>query len=296
MNVLVNFSGKNFEESRLRLNASATRFGIDKILSHDEHYIKHSSFYQAHKNILDATVGAGYWLWKPFLILEALKNSQEGDIIIYSDAGIEIIGDLSPLIHICKEKEVVLFRNAYLRNKLLTKRDCYVLMDCDNKNYWNGPHLDASFCIFKNGGLSRKFVSEWLAFCCDERILTDRPNVMGRKNFFGFRFHRHDQSVLSLLAIRYGFELFRQPSQYGNHYKANPFRVKGESNCISQFKTRQIDYYSSRPMENSPYFQLLDHHRSKAETRVVENLNLIQKVLKSAGRKKSKIMKLIRRQ
>ncbi len=296
MNILVNFSGKNFEESRLRLNASAAKFGIDKIYSFDESHIKDSSFYASNKKILDAAIGAGYWLWKPYLIDEAFQNAQEGDTIIYSDAGIEIINDLSPLLDICNEKSIVLFRNAFLRNRYLIKRDCYVLMHCDEKKFWNGPHVDASFCLFKNNEFSRKFVREWLGYCCDPRILTDEPNVMGKKNFFGYKFHRHDQAVLSLLAIRYQVELFRQPSQYGNHYKMEQFRIPGEPNCISQFKTRQVTFYSAAPMINSLYGQVLDHHRKKTETRIVGSQVAGRGIMKKIKRWIFKINKFLSRQ
>lgn len=296
MNILVNFSGKNFEESRLRLNASAVKFGIDKVYSYDESHIRNSAFYIVNKLILDQPVGAGYWLWKPYLIDEAMKSAQEGDVIVYSDSGIEIIQELSPLFDICNEKSIVLFRNAYLRNRYLIKRDCYVLMHCNEKKYWNGPHVDASFCLFRNNQSSRKFVSEWLSCCTDARILTDLPNVMGKKNFWGYKFHRHDQAVLSLLAIRYGLELYRQPSQFGNHYKVLNFRKAGERNCVSQFKTEQMNFYSARPMTNSPYDQLLDHHRSKAVIVTPEVITVAEKVKNIINRRFTKMNKFISRQ
>jgi hypothetical protein len=34
-----------------------------------------TEFYQEHKQILDRNKGGGYWLWKPFIILEALRCS-----------------------------------------------------------------------------------------------------------------------------------------------------------------------------------------------------------------------------
>ena len=71
------------------------------------------------KKILDAPKGIGYWLWKPFIILETMKNISEGDVIVYSDSGIEIIENLDPLITICKEqKPVLLFANENLKNQI----------------------------------------------------------------------------------------------------------------------------------------------------------------------------------
>jgi hypothetical protein len=296
MTLLVNFSGKSFEESRLRLNTSAIKYGIDKVFSYDEEYIKKTAFYRDHKSIFKYEKGLGYWLWKPFLILETLKCGNEGDIVIYSDAGIEIIDDISPLISLCNEHNIVLFSNGNLKNKFWVKRDCFVLMEVEEKKFWNGPQVDAAFCMFKNNVHTRGFVMEWLSYCTDERILSDSGNVMGKKNFFGFHFHRHDQSVLSLLAIKQGLTLFRQPTQFGNHYKIREYRVKGEFNCVNQFKIRQVQYYSSQPFQNSHYFQLLDHHRKKKESQVKERLSIPRLIYQSGKRRIKKIIKLLTRQ
>lgn len=296
MNILVNFSGKNFEDSRLRLNESALRHGIQKVASYDEAFIRSTQFYEDHPHIFKHQKGFGLWLWKPFLVLEALLDSEEGDVIIYSDAGIEVLSDLSPLIDICKKKDIVLFANGNLKNKFWTKRDCFVLTGCDEKKYWNGMQVDAAFCLFKNQPSTRQFVRDWLSFCTDERILSDHSNVMGKKNFFGFHWHRHDQAVLSLMAIRNNIELFRQPTQFGNHYKLPELRISGEFNCVSQFQTQQVSYYSINPFENSPYFQVLDHHRKKVENQIMEKLSIPQLIVKSGVRRTKKIIKLLTRQ
>ena len=58
-----------------------------------------------------------------------------------------------------------------------------------------------------------------------------------KPNFMEFKDHRHDQSVLTILSVKYNFELFRDPTQFGNDFK-------------DQFN-------------NSPYDQLFNHHRGK---------------------------------
>jgi hypothetical protein len=49
-------------------------------------------------------------------------------------------------------------------------------------------------------------VQEWLAGCEDQRILTDISNACGLPNFPDFVEHRHDQSVLTLCAIKFGYD------------------------------------------------------------------------------------------
>src|SRR5687768_7868990 len=139
---LTNLSDKLYNDSRFRLNASAKKFGIENINSYDFDDLKATTFYRKHKKILDLPKGRGYWLWKPFIILETMKDLSEGDIVIYSDSGIEFIDSPDPLIKICSEKEdILLFANGNFTNSLWTKRCCFILMDCDDKKYWDATHV-----------------------------------------------------------------------------------------------------------------------------------------------------------
>ena len=45
----------------------------------------------------------------------------------------------------------------------------------------------------------------------DARILCDGPNVCGLPNLDGFRDHRHDQSILTILAIKHGIKTHPSP-------------------------------------------------------------------------------------
>ena len=45
----------------------------------------------------------------------------------------------------------------------------------------------------------------------DPRILCDGPNTCGLPNFEGFRDHRHDQSITTILAMKHGIETFPSP-------------------------------------------------------------------------------------
>ena len=92
-----------------------------------------------------------------------------------------------------------------------------------------------------------------MAICTDFPKPSDRPNVCGLHNLPGFIEHRHDQSILSLLALRDQLEVIRHPSQYGNHLKDEPYREPGEWKS-RPYKVDEIYF-------NSPYGALLNHHR-----------------------------------
>jgi hypothetical protein len=278
--VLTNLSNQVFAESRQRLNDSARQFGINDILSWDFEDLKKTAFYKQHQAMLDQPKGLGYWAWKPYLVLEAFNKISEGDVLIYSDCGHEIIADLQPLIDICHHSApVMLFENGDLKNAMWTKRDCFVRMGCDTKLFWYGAQVDASFLLVRKSQKSIQFMEEWLRYCCDPIANTSAPNQLGKRNLPLFIEHRWDQSILSLLAIKWQLELYRMPSQFGNHYKAEEWRVQGEFNCKNQYKPIQLSSYSKYPKLNSPYGQLLNHHRKKAG--VNENMSS-KSILQSA--------------
>jgi hypothetical protein len=295
--VLTTLSNKLYIESRLRLNDSALKYGFDEVASYDFDDLKGTAFFEENKKLLLNPRGLGYWIWKPYILSETLKKVSEGDIVVYCDAGIEIIRNVAPLFEICETQPILLFANGTLKNRVWTKRDAFILMKADSRKYRNGLQCDASFSVFKKCEQSILFLKDWLHFCCDERVVTEMPNVCGKKNFFGYKEHRYDQSILSLLAIKYNVPLHRMPSQFGNHYKMPEFRVPGEFNCVNQTRQRQVKYYSKKPYYNSPYFQLLDHHRTKINS---ENLDkkkipVLKAIFISGKRRWGKIMRFITR-
>lgn len=145
-----------------------------------------SEFYDEHHHILDHDLGAGLWLWKPYIILKELHSLVEGDILIYCDAGVKIINDLTLLINDMK-KDIMLFESseshiARCKDSVL---DYFSITD-DIKQ------LQASVIIIKVTTESKQFISEWLYYCCDYDFIYDKTN-----------FHKHDQALLTCVATKY---------------------------------------------------------------------------------------------
>lgn len=180
-------------------------------------------FYENNKHILDQKRGAGYWLWKPYFIYKELVKANDGDIIFYVDAGNVFLTDPAPVYDILdKNSGIILFDNRdgmkngqAAQNFISCKKDAFVIMGCDEPKYVNGTHLNASYQIYQKNNFSMNFVQDYLAWCQFVDVLTDTPNMYG-DNYPGYYDHRHDQSVLSLLAIRHGIVPAIDPSEWGN--------------------------------------------------------------------------------
>ncbi|NCY21189.1 hypothetical protein EBX31_04435 [bacterium] len=191
-----------------------------------------SEFVKKHQQILAAPKGAGYWLWKPQILRETLARVADGDFVFYVDSGNLIIGNPQPLFDLCAldPRGVLLFDNrdgkddgTPWQNAAWTKMDCYRRMGCEGDRFTQANKVNGSYILIRKCKFSCAFVEEYLRWCCTDDLLTDAPSRLGAE-LPVFQTHRHDQSILSLLAARDGILLARDPSEWGNRFsdRINP--------------------------------------------------------------------------
>lgn len=215
--VLINYADGLFAKSqKLNTQTGLAIAGFQQALAYQFSDID-SQFLAENRWTLTRSKGAGYWLWKPYFIQKTLQQLSEGDFLFYCDAGARFINSIDPLVQVIKNtgQDVIPF-DVGLAEKLFTKRDAFVLMDCDKEKYSETTQRQASFILIRKSPVSMAFIRDYLNFATDIRILTDIPNEMGLPDYPGFVGHRHDQSIFSLLSKKYQLTAHRDPSQWGN--------------------------------------------------------------------------------
>ncbi len=226
--ILLSFADDKYKLNQRLLTFSAKPY-FDEIIEVGPEDIE-DEFFQKHKEILTQPRGQGYWLWKPYFIARTLEYVQEGDIVFYIDSGNEIISDIQPLFDLLQHQDIVVFKNRdgnptgeIWVNSMWTKADCFNLMGCNDEKYKTGPQVDAAYILLKKSKQSADFINEYLTYSTNKHIITDEPNTTG-ENEPDFKDHRHDQSVLSLLAIKQQLLIFESASESANHieFKAYP--------------------------------------------------------------------------
>jgi hypothetical protein len=217
--ILITFYTEDYFIAKNSLIKSSYNY-FDEIKDYSTDSIDYD-FFIKNEHILREKKGAGYWLWKPYFIYKTLINCEYGDIVFYVDSGNIFVNDPNEIFN-HTESDIILFDNRdgmkngeYAKNYISCKKDCFVLMGCDSDEYINGTHLNASYQIYKKSKNSLDFVYEYLNFCQNENILKDSENLFG-ENYLGYYDHRHDQSVLSLLAIKNNIKPLVDPSEWGN--------------------------------------------------------------------------------
>jgi hypothetical protein len=232
--ILINYSNNSHYNSQINNSKSGKEIGgFDEVISYNFDKLD-TDFVIKNKHILSQHRGAGYWMWKPHIILKTLSSVDDGDIVFYCDSGITFIRPIDELIHILDEtqEKLLLFELDNIhQNKRWTKRDCFHYIGLDSEPYLSQSQLLASYIIMRKNKFVVDFMNEWLKFSEDYRIITDSTNECGLPNYEEFVDHRHDQSILSLLGRKYNINNIPDISQFG----------------IGRMVTNQI----------------LDHHRSR---------------------------------
>ncbi len=200
---IITFANNNYIRHRKRLVSKIKELNFKgEIISYGDKDLD-LEFREKHKSLLSFNRGYGYWIWKPYLILKTLLESNENDIIIYIDSAdvpSSIFFDF--IINHFENNEILLFNSGNLHD-LYTKKDCFILMNCDDAKYHNQIQLEAGTLAVKKTEFNINLMSEWLKYCSDIFIVTDLPNSCGLPNHKDFIEHRHDQSILTNLSIKY---------------------------------------------------------------------------------------------
>lgn len=218
---VVNYAnGEPYESFRKINTKTAYRFGkADKVIEYSEADIP-QSYKDEHKDIFAYKRGAGLWLWKPYLIHKALMEIKDGDWLMYLDSGTTVINDIHKLIDFTKEQgqDMFLMEQPLLCHQF-TKRECYEIMSVKE----GGENQALGLLLLLRTEKTIKFVEEWLHACENEELLSPkhfRPEI---EEFPDYYAHREDQSILTLLRIKYNLPVFRDCSDYGKF----PFQYRG---------------------------------------------------------------------
>jgi hypothetical protein len=206
--------GEEYETMQVALGDSALRHGATHLVPWRRADLCKTAFYRENRAVLDLQRGSGYWLWKPFIILQLLLAIDEGDYVWYHDSGYTIKADVTPIIDWAERFNDGIMPGIYLpcyASREWTKRDCYVYMGCDDERFWNHCLIQPGWSFWRKSPRSIDIVAQWLHHALDPRILTDHPNTCGLPNLPGFIDHRHDQSVFTNIFIKNGLKSFGTP-------------------------------------------------------------------------------------
>ena len=209
---LCSFADSRMPETLKRVGKQAKESGFfEQVFLYDEHFLS-ASFKEKFKDkLILGSRGYGYWVWKPYVILETLKKIPENSVLLYMGAGCHI----NP-----KGKEQ--FENFVNRVKAHQGILAFQLGDDCVERYWTKGDLLLHFNVIDNtqiietpqiaGGIlfmannktNQDFISQWMSVFDHFHLVDDTPSIT--PNLDGFIENRHDQSAFSILAKLRGID------------------------------------------------------------------------------------------
>lgn len=188
-----------------------------------------AEFKEIMADVLKHERGAGFYCWKSFVCNEEIKKLNDGDFLIWSDAGTTWIRPLSILTGAMNEagEDVLFFSNGW-PHRDWCKADCIKEMLPDRvkevmPDRWfidlpeSLKQVQASHIIFRVCDAMKELVYQWLWWTLQPGMVDNNPSII--PNIGTFQEHRWDQSIICNLQIKYGYPLHWFPSTYGHHLK-----------------------------------------------------------------------------
>jgi hypothetical protein len=218
------FTDEKFEKTRQRYAAQLSALNIfEKVIQYSPKDFD-DDFVQQHQDFIrNNPKGYGFFIWKPYFVLKALNEMNDGDILVYGDAGNEILGSREECLRIfntvnqrSNKIPVVAMRVGW--NIRWIKSDLYFRMGF-KIFYPFKIMVEANRIVIKKTPETMKFVKEWLHYCTvDYRNIDETRSSIPQLPFFVQ--HRYDQSVFSILFHKYnGREM-----DFGEAWKASRLR------------------------------------------------------------------------
>jgi hypothetical protein len=146
--------------------------------------------------------GYGLWSWKPYLLLREAKTMNEGDILFYADAGVEI--NLKGSNRLADYLEQIartgsLFFSLSYQNRFWTRNAPELV---NSSNFFRNQ-VSATVFGIRVSRASLELLEGWLQLSAKDGGALLKDADEGEAQIPGFAEHRHDQSTLSAVVYQH---------------------------------------------------------------------------------------------
>lgn len=192
---------RDYEKEADRLISSAEKWGLETIKFNNE-FMRSRPYYETHKDVMDRT-SFGFTM-KAIGFYETFKQMSDGDIAFFADSNHVVDKDPTIFYNIAEDYGMFIHDHIWVKyqNKHWTRRDTFVNMGCDEEIYWNSLQMQCNIIGFKKEPITSDFITEYFEDALNYKIMFGEGKY---PNFEGFREHRHDQSIFSILREKYHF-------------------------------------------------------------------------------------------
>lgn len=219
MILVINYANESYKSTQHYCTESAYRYGADRVIEYGPEDMD-PQFVLKYKSILDEKRGAGYWLWKPYIIKRALQIIEYGDYLFYVDSGSYFINKIQYIVDEMEanQDDIIAFKLPYIEREW-TKNAVFKYFNVENQyEITNSPQRLATFIFLKKTKRTEEVIAKYLEAASYKRLITDDCDDSDLNNPC-FIQHRHDQSIFSVLSKIEKIPLYRDPSEFGGKPK-----------------------------------------------------------------------------
>ena len=201
---LITYSNHVYENSKHRLceQAKNTEW-FDTIKSYSPEDLD-SDYTEHFKNILNMPRGAGYWIWKSYIIKKRLEEIDDGDILIYLDSGcyINFKGEkrFDEYIKMLNNSDegIISFQLIGHNEKEWTTKEIfsYFMLDNNGEIANSGQIIGGIRIMKKNQNIMKLINAETKVYYDNPLLVTDHYNN-NQESYF--KDNRHEQSIFSII-------------------------------------------------------------------------------------------------
>ena len=226
-----------FTDSRMTISAnkcaqSAMTHGADSYSIWTPNDLS-AEFKETMAEVLKHERGAGFYCWKPYVVHREMCKLQDGDILVWCDAGNEWIGDMRTAIA-AMDQDILFFSNGWRHMDWCKLQTAHAILSYGKISFerttpgevrviktsllpTEEKQLQASTFFIRVTPQSRLFIQEWYGWSIIPGMIDNSPSAIGNEPTF--QEHRWDQSILCCLQIKYGYKLHWFPTTTAQHLK-----------------------------------------------------------------------------
>lgn len=207
----ITYGDTKYEVSKQRLINQAQQLNIFKTIQGFGRDNLTTEFKQKYNDILNKQRGGGYWLWKLDILQQTFDNIDDGDFVVYLDAGCNLnkygLQRFYDYINMFENTDygILSFQMYDQLEKYWTTQEILTYFNCkyDNNIIENGQYLGGVLILRKNS--HSKLFLQIFKQCIeyDKYLITDTYNNNGNQMSY-FKDNRHDQSITSIIRKQIG--------------------------------------------------------------------------------------------
>ena len=233
-------STHNYLSSLNRIRLMAERSGFfDKIIVYTEKDFD-NDFLEKYENFMMNNTGYGFWIWKSYFIRKTFEIMDDGDILVYADAGCSIIKNIESYK---KFKILINLVNSHhsgslgfqmdIPEELYTKSAIFKELNADSKEYQKSGQVMATIFFLRKCVKSIELCNDFYKYSQKIELINNDYDV--NNEIATFKAPRNDQSIFSILRKKHDsllvpdstwFADFNTPKAMSNPILATRVRLR----------------------------------------------------------------------